>query len=431
MTAFGVIAPHVGCNDRGGDVIRNRDLEAHRRTQQTQPAPSLPAVASPVGEDQWPGYRGPQRDGVVSASTIQLPWPESGPRLLWKQPVGAGHGSFAVVHGRAYTIEQRADQEVVACYAVDTGRELWAHRYPARFSEAMGGPGPRSTPTFAAGRIYALGATGVLSCLEADTGKVVWSRDILADASADNVEWAMSGSPLVADGEVYVAPGGKGASVVAYDAASGEPVWKSGSYKAGYASPVIATLRGTPHLLVFDAEGLSAYASDTGAELWHFGWKTSYDVNAGQPIVIDDASVIIASGYGSGCTLLGIGDDASVTPKWKNKNLRLKFSSAVLTGNVVYGLDEQILVALDVATGERRWKGGRYGYGQLVLIGEHLLIQCENGDLALVEATPEAHRELRRVEALANKTWNHPAVAESKLLIRNDREMRCYDLSGT
>lgn len=425
----GPISPHL---EFFRPWVHERALAEQRREQTRETVPV--AASAPVEnlETQWPEFRGLARDGVVR-SAVQLPWPEEGPRLLWEQPIGGGHGSFAIVGGRAYTIEQRGEDEVVACYAAESGREVWTHHYAARFNEFFGGPGPRTTPTVHKGRVFALGATGVLTCLDAASGRLHWQRNILEDAGAENLTWAVSASPLVYEARVYVVAGGQGASVVAYDETSGEPVLKGGDRKAGYASPMIATLAGTMHLLVFDGAGLSAYAPADLGELWHFSWKTSNDVNAGQPIVVGDREVFISSAYGHGCALLRVtGSDGrlAVEQVWFDRNLKLKFSSAVLRDGYVYGLDNDILTCVDVQNGKQLWKGGRYGYGQLVLADPFLIVQCESGDLALVEATPQGHRELSRVEALGSRTWNHPAVADGKLLVRNDRRMMCYDIGA-
>ncbi|MFW6125164.1 MAG: PQQ-binding-like beta-propeller repeat protein [Pirellulales bacterium] len=408
-------------------------LEAHREAQHNEPTPSLPAPADVDPHTQWPAFRGPQRDGVVRSGALALPWPEDGPKLLWRQPIGGGHGSFSIHAGRAYTLEQRGEQEVVACYALADGQELWTHRDEAHFQETMGGPGPRSTPTVDADRVYALGATGVLNCLDAVTGQALWTTNILADAQADNVHWGMAGSPLVYGDLVIVAPGGPVASVIAYDKHTGKPVWTGGTHTAGYSSPMLATLAGRMQLLVLDGESLTAYSPDDGAVLWHFPWPTYNGINASQPIGLDENRVFISSGYGQGAALLRVtaaDDRFQVEPVWSNKVIELKFTSALLHEGYVYGLDQNILTCVNPETGKRAWKGGRYGFGQLILAGGFLIIQCEDGDLALVEATPEAHRELSRVAAIEGRTWNHPALADGKLLVRNDREMACFDLSA-
>jgi len=408
-----------------------RALEQHREQQRRVAAPELPKVEIVERLPDWPGFRGPLGDGIVRAGLRSLPWSEGGPRRLWKQPVGGGHGSFAIGAGRAFSIEQRGEDEVVASYALTSGRELWTHRYPAHFESAMSAPGPRSTPAIDGARVYAQGASGVLSCLNASTGELLWSRNILADAGAKNLQWGMAGSPLVAQGRVYAAPGGEHGAVIAYDAVSGEPVWRSGSRRAGYSSPMLVRLAGTPQLLVFDGEGLTAYAPNDGAELWHHPWETDFGVNAAQPIVVDGEHVFISSGYGRGCTLLRIlrrEGRLEAQTVWENRNLKLKYTSGVLLDGHIYGADESIFVCLNVRTGERAWKGGRYGFAHVLLAGRRLLIQCDNGDLALVEATPEAYREIARSPALDGTTTNPPALGEGKLIVRNASEMISFSL---
>jgi outer membrane protein assembly factor BamB len=397
-----------------------------------------PVAAAPVTVPRptaaaWPGFRGSLRDGIVREASLALDWAASAPRLMWKQPVGGGESSFAIAWGRAYTMEQRGGDEAITCYDLGSGRELWTARYPGRFTpDAMGLSGPRATPTIAGDRVYALGATGVLSCVRADTGKLIWRRNALEDAEAQNITWGMAGSPLVYRGKVYVGPGGRNTAVIAYDARTGEPVWKSGDHKAGYASPMLARLANVQHLLVFDGDGLSAYHPETGKPLWHYPWITDFGVNASQPVVVDHQHVLLSSAYDRGAALLKVaqvGEGLGVEPVWTNKNLKLKAGGAVLHKGFIYGPDDAILVCIDPRTGERCWKGGRYGYSQVLLAADRLVIQCQNGDLAMVAATSEGHREVSRVSALDGETWNYPAIGEGKLLLRNDREMMCYDLS--
>ena len=250
----------------------------------------------------------------------------------------------------------------------------------------------------------------------------------------------MSASPLIVDNLVFTVPGGEQASVLAYDRNNGKIVKKLGNASAGYSSPVVATLLGIPQLLVFDAAGLSSYQPKSGQLLWHYPWETYQNINVAQPLVVDDEHLFISSGYGVGGALIrltkkqteGLENTAAASYEptliWKNRRLRLKFSSAVIKDHFIYGLDENILTCLDAKTGKRQWKAGRYGYGQIVLMDSYLLIQCENGDLAIVRANPSEHQEIDRVAALDNKTWNHPALSQGFLLIRNDRKMMCFDL---
>lgn len=403
---------------------------------------STPSDFTLVSEDDWPAFRGLFRDGIVRSSQFAMPWDKKiGPTLHWTRPVGGGLGSFAITGDLIYTLEQRKDQEAVACYQLRTGDLHWIHSYQAHFEELLGGPGPRTTPAIRDGRVYTIGATGIFLCLDALTGKEIWKRDILKDANAPNLQWAVSASPLIMDNLVFTVPGGKQASVLAYDRNTGKIVKKLGKASAGYSSPVVATLLEIPQLLVFDAAGLSSYQPKSGHLLWHYPWETTQNINVAQPLVVDDEHLFISSGYGVGCALIRLtkkqteglentAAESSYEPTlvWKNRKLRLKFSSAVIKDHFIYGLDENILTCLDAKTGKRQWKAGRYGYGQIVLMDPYLLIQCENGDLAIVRANPEEHQEIDRVTALDNKTWNHPALSQGFLLIRNDRKMMCFDL---
>ena len=214
-------------------------------------------------------------------------WPAHGLTPLWKQPIGAGYASFVAARGRAYTIEQRGPNEVVAAYDVRSGRELWKQAWRGDFREVMGGDGPRATPTLSAGFLYVLGAEGELRCLEASSGQVIWRTNILEDNGASNVQWGMSAAPLVVDDTVIVLPGGSGGrSIVAYDRRTGERVWSAENDRAAYASPMLVTLAGTRQILVFTASRLMGLSPDRGQVLWEFPWTTPYSVNAAQPIVI-------------------------------------------------------------------------------------------------------------------------------------------------
>lgn len=396
----------------------------------------------------YPGFLGADRTGVVRNVKLARDWQAHAPKELWRKPVGLGWSAFAVQGKFAVTQEQRGPQEAVVCYDLLDGRELWVHLDEAHFQEAMGGNGPRATPTISGGQVFALGATGVLNCLEGATGKVVWTTNILADASARNIMWGMSGSPLVYDKLVVVNPGGlAGASVVAYDRATGKPVWKAGSGQAGYSSPTLATVCGLKQVVVFNGPGIEAYAAADGAALWSFPWVTnnSQMINVSQPIVLagDKAKqqVFIASGYGKGCALLEVSrenpeaepqatDKFSVQEVWANRQLKAKFTNTVARNGYVYGLDEKILCCLELATGEKKWKerAGQYDYGQIILVEDDILVQAESGEVALVEATPERFHEWTRFQPLTNKTWNNPALAGRYLLVRNDREAACYEL---
>jgi len=382
----------------------------------------------------WTDYRGPARDGHYDESNILTQWPAEGLPVLWKQPIGGGYASFVVAEGLAFTIEQRRHQEVVAAYDVETGRELWTQGWDAAFIESMGGDGPRATPTWDAGRLYALGAAGDLRCLESKTGKLIWSKNILTDNGAQNLPWGMSGAPLIVDDKVIVLPGGtSGKSVAAYNKLTGAPVWKSLNDRQAYTSPMLVTLAGKQQIIMVSASRVVGLEVGDGSLLWEYPWNTDMGINAAQPIVIDKTHFFISSGYGKGAGLVEVnGNGSSFTARkvWENNLMKNKFNSSVLYNGYVYGLDEGILTCLNVETGERKWKGGRYGYGQVILASGHLVVITDQGELVLVKATPDQYTEVAKFSAIEGKTWNYPAIAGGRLLVRNQTQMACFNLSS-
>jgi outer membrane protein assembly factor BamB len=416
-------------------------LEADRARQRAAAPPLEPPPVAPVPvrtpekiqpAAYWTDFRGPNRAGVYGQTEIDGVWPSAGLPRLWKQPVGGGYASFTVGEGRAYTIEQRRDREAVTAYDVPTGRELWAFTYPALFDEVLGGPGPRATPVYHEGLLYSLGANGDFYCLSAKTGKAKWSKNILADNGAKNAHWAMSGSPLIIDETVIVTPGGaNGKSMVAYNRLTGEPVWRTLNDRAAYTSPILATLAGRRQIIWISAERAVGVAVEDGKLLWEYPFPAQMDMNCSQPVVVDGGSVLLSSAQGPGAALLEItktGDAFAARALWKNNRLKNKFNSSVLYQGYVYGFDEAILACVDAKTGELKWKGGRYGYGQVLLAGGYLVVVTEEGDVVLVRATPEGHQELARFPAIEGRTWNIPAIDNGLLLVRNAAEMACFRL---
>jgi outer membrane protein assembly factor BamB len=424
-------------------------LEQHRQQQAAQapvataapvaeaspgasPSPGAAAPTASTGRNYWTTFRGPKRDGNYEAAPVLTSWPSGGLSPIWKQPVGLGFASFAVADGRAFTIEQRRGQEVVAAYDIGTGREIWKQGWNAQYSDSTG-DGPRSTPTWDQGRLYALGATGELRCIDANTGSVIWGKNILTDNQAENLQWAMAASPLIVDDKVIVLPGGtSGKSVVAYNKMTGAPVWKVLNDRQAYVSPMLVELAGRRQIVVVSASRVVGLAPENGALLWNYPWDTDMGINVSQPVMVDRSRFFISSGYGKGAALVevkGSGSTFTATTIWENINMKNKFNSSVLHNGYVYGLDEGILTCLDVNTGERKWKGGRYGYGQVILASGHLILTSDSGDLALVKATPDQYTEVARFSALQGQTWNYPAIADGRLLVRNANEMAAYDIS--
>lgn len=395
----------------------------------------------------WGEYRGPARDGLVRDVPGNVDWSAT-PKELWRHPVGAGWSSFSIAEAALpssspdepaltkallLTQEQRGEKECVVAYNAETGDQIWVHEDNFRFDEAMGGLGPRATPTVNGQFVYSLGATGQLNCLKALTGEKVWATNILEDAESKNLEWAMAGSPLVVGNKVIVNPGGKkGRSAIAYDKTSGEQIWASGNYRASYTAPTLATLHGKEQVIVYGGNGPVGHDLETGEELWSFKWENDPKVNAAIPTIVDESSIMIGCGYGIGSALLRFSleaDSWEVTTDWESKRLKLKFNAPVRKGDYVYGLDEGILTCINLKTGKPEWKRGRYGYGQVLLCGDVIIVQAESSEVAFVSATPEKHIELNRFEAIEGKSWNHPVVWNGRLFVRNEKEAACFALN--
>jgi len=413
---------------------RNAVLEAHL-ARQNAGASDKPAEIQ-IGRYDVLEYRGPRRDGVVEGPRLARDWSAHPPRLVWRQPVGGGYASFVVAGPLVITIEQRRENEAVVAYDFETGRQRWVHDYPAFFSEILGGDGPRATPTIDQGKVYSLGATGVLVCLELATGRRAWSVNILEQNGSGNLDWAMSGSPLIHDGLVLVNPGNQKGTpqsrdLVALDAIDGKPRWGAGEAKAGYASPMLVTLAGTRQILLFDGAGLAGFDAAGAGELWRVAWKSDFDINAAQPVVCEDDQVLISSSSGSALIkFLQSEGKWSTTEVWKNRKMKSGYGCPVVYQGHVYGLDDNILTCLELSTGKPRWKdrAGQFGHGQMLLSGDLLVVLSETGELALVEATSERFHELGRIQAIEGKTWNNPTLVGSRIFVRNHLEMAAYDL---
>lgn len=415
-------------------------LQEFLATEETTPADAVAdkpgdaesSIGLQIAETDWPGFRGAQRNGIAHVKAGEFNWTKK-PEELWRHPVGRGWSSFSVVQGRAFTQEQRDDLECVVCYDVRTGQQIWVHQDDERFDEPLGGPGPRATPTIHDSRLYSLGATGLLNCLDATNGELLWQKNILREVDAKNIEWAMAGSPLIVGDHVIVVPGGSNAnSVIAYDRMSGEKIWSSGNDKASYAAPTFRTLLGTEQVIVFDGEGVKGYSPDSGTQFWKVAWTNGPKVNAAEPIPISDRLLFIGSGYGQGSGLVELshaGDVWTTKTLWTSRRFKLKFNAAVQKGEHAFGLDEGILACLNMRTGDQVWKRGRYGYGQILLAGDAIVVQAEDGDVAFVEATTEQFTELNRFPSLEGKTWNHPVIWNGLLLVRNGEEAVCYRLA--
>lgn len=411
-------------------------------TSNKSPASTSTAAASPIvptvdsaganASAQWSGFRGAQRDGAVRGTQIVTDWSRSAPQEMWRRPVGPAWSSFAVSGNFIYTQEQRGADEIVSCYNLATGAPVWSHGDPARFWESNAGAGPRGTPTLDHGRVYAFGATGLLNALDARDGSVIWSRNAASDTGRKIPDWGFASSPLVIGDTVVIATAGV---LAAYDLGTGHPRWIGPKGGWGYSSPQLSVIDGVVQIVLLNGAGAIGVAPADGQPLWNHLWKSDAIV---QPAVLAGGDILIGSGSGMGAKIglrrVAITHGAAgwtAEERWTSVGLKPYFNDFVVHQGHAYGFDGSALACIDLADGQRKWKGGRYGAGQMVLLTDQsvLLVLSEQGELALVAATPGEFTELARAPALAGKTWNHPVLAGDVLLVRNDREMVAFRLA--
>jgi outer membrane protein assembly factor BamB len=398
-------------------------------TPPAAPPATTPAEMPPAIAVTWPGFRGAHRDGVTDDVRIRTDWATSPPVELWRRAIGPGWSSFAVRGDFLYTQEQRGENEIVACYRAKSGEPVWVHTDSIRFWESNGGAGPRATPTVSGERVYAMGATGLLNALDAATGSVIWSRNAASDTGGKVPYWGIASSPLVVGDAVIVYAGG----LAAYDRATGKPRWIGKATGDSYSSPHLATVDGVDQVVQITAEGVASVAPADGTLLWEYPWPGSSIV---QPALMAGGNFLVSTGGGTG----GLGvrriavsqkpDGWTVEERWTSPGLKPYFNDFVVHKGHAFGFDGRILSCIDLEDGQRKWKGGRYGNGQLILLPDQdlLLILSEEGELALVGATPDQFTEVARVPAIEGKTWNHPALVGDVVLVRNGEEMAAFRL---
>ena len=386
-------------------------------------------TSQPASPGDWPGFRGKDRNSLVAAAA---PPTTAAPREVWRRKVGLGWSSFTVIGNVFYTQEQRGNQECVVAYDLATGSEKWIHGDKNRFDEMAGGAGPRSTPTYADGRLFTFGPSGIINCLDAADGAVLWSKRDFAEKTPPM--WGFAAAPLVVDGLVVIGLCGVGGvRLAAFDGATGANAWRVAGGRDGYSSPQLATLHGVRQILYLDGLGLTSHEVASGKELWRYDWPGN-EPKVPTPIALDDRSVLVGMGYGRGMRRIDVLHDSgkwSAAERWASIKLKPKFNDFVVYQDHIYGLDEGVLTCISAGTGERKWKGGKYGYGQVLLTPPNLLISTEGKDgdsneIVIVPASPDEPREVLKFPAVTGKTWNHPVWAHDRLLVRNGSEMVCF-----
>lgn len=436
-----------------GRLIPQLALRWSPKPDQQLDAPTIEREDLPVDlvtttSEDFPQFLGPQRNLILAGPALDRDWSAHPPRLLWRQPIGAAWSGFSAVHGFAVTMEQRGEQELVTCYEIESGKTRWVHGVETRHETVAGGTGPRCTPTIESGRVYALGATGILRCLDGATGKLLWQDAILErygvtpETDLAAVNWGRSASPLIV-GDLLIVPwggpkDGPCVSLAAYDKVTGDVKWKGGASQVSYASPSYVTLGGTPQILIVNESDVSGHRLEDGTVLWSHEWPggSSSNASASQAVAVGDNEVLLSKDYGIGAALIALTPSAnnawSTRTIWQRSGaLKTKFTNVVVREGLVFGLSDGILECVELATGKQLWKDrrrGDFGHGQVLLVGDTLLVQAESGEVVMVDPQREGLEILGRFAALSDQTWNNLCLFGRFLLVRNSVEAACFEL---
>lgn len=397
-----------------------------------------PAPRTAATDAGWPQFLGPTRDGRAPAGPFRTDWDKKAPQQIWTAPVGGGFSSFAVVGGKLYTQDRQGDTERVLAFDASTGAALWQHAYPADYGGVGYGTGPRATPTVDGTRVYTVGATGQLLCLDVSaTPRVVWQKHLPTEFDARPPQWGYAGSPLIDGENVIVTAGGKKGAVVALDKLTGAVRWTAGTNPPGYSSPVAATIGGVKCYFALTGNALLCVRAD-GAVMGTYPWPTQYEGNIATPLVLDDY-VFISAAYGMGCAMLrakAAGDAVTLEPVYsrRNKPLRTHHSTAVAVGRHLYGFDTESgrLTCIAIADGlpVEAWDAAGVKKGSLILVGGHLVVLTQGGDLMLVEATPDEFRPVASIPLgfAGEQNWALPVVVDGRLYVRGPERVVCFDV---
>lgn len=395
--------------------------------------------------DDFPQFLGPHRTGRIDHVTLAQDWKATPPKQLWKQPIGAGWSAFSAVNGFAVTMEQRGPKELVTCYEIATGKLIWSHATETRHETVPGGIGPRSTPTIAGGMVYALGATGEFVCLQGTDGTVLWRHNLLElfhvspGTDESGVAWGRSGSPLVVADRVIVPAGGPAGgpyvSLAAFNRLTGELAWEAGGEQVSYSSPILTTLDGVAQIICVHEKSVTGNDPQTGKQLWSIEWigNSTQNANVSQPVPFGENHLLLSKGYGQGAAAVKVAakspTEFTISDLWRDRTvLKTKFTNVVVYQDHAYALSDGILECIELATGKRRWKQGRFGQGQILGVGDVILVQAESGEIVMVAAKPDGMNELSRFPAIEGTTWNNLCLYGKRLLVRNSQEAACFEL---
>lgn len=379
-------------------------------------------------ETDWPQFLGPRRDGTAPDGGLVAAWLEAGLKVLWRARVGEGYSGVAAVDERLYSMDSTDGAEFLLALRASDGGELWRLRTGSSPGDVYGGLGPRVTPSVEAGTVFTVTGGGELLAVAGATGRPLWRRNLRDELGWRRPAEGAAGSPLVADGRVYVIIGGSGGrALAAFDRGTGKTLWATQDDNTSYSSAVRWDHAGVAQVLFLAGSTLFSLEPASGRLLWRHPWATHDSVNVATPLVVPPDRVFISSGYDQGAALIQVRRRADgsleAAELWRSRELRNHFSNSVYHGGAFYGFDNAFLKAIDAATGRALWRERGFGQGSLALLGAHLAILSEDGELALAEADPKALTVRARQAVLSGRCWTPPSVARGRIYLRSASEI--------
>ncbi len=384
---------------------------------------------------EWPQWQGPTRDNISQETGWLKNWPEGGPDIVWRIPIGEGYSGISIVDGRIYTMHSEGEDEFAVCLDASDGAEIWRSRTDDNYQSGEGS-GPRSTPAVDGDRVYVLSAKGKLYGLDAGNGEKVWGHDFVTEFESGIPGFGFSTSPIIEGDSLLIEAGGKdGKSIVAFDKGTGAILWTSHTDGAGYSSPIVIDSNGVRQAIFLTGKSLVSVSPADGTIYWkHVPWPSGNDINAAVPILLPGDRIFVSAAYDKGSVLLQMksdGDEMSVEEVWRSHDVMENWmSSSVLLGEYLYGFDEIILKCIEAKTGEQKWAHRGFDRGTLLLADGHLIILGEGGNLGIAEANPSEYKGVAETQLLEGRCFTPPTFVGGKLYLRNQKELVCVDLSA-
>lgn len=374
----------------------------------------------------WPNFRGPNHDGISKETGWTTEWPADGPKVLWKAKVGMGFSAVTVANGKAFTQGNTKDEDTIFCFDANNGTALWKHTYAAPLDPKYYEGGTSATPTVDGDRVYTISKRGIIHCLGAADGKVIWTKNLQEELGAKIPEWGFAGSFFI-EGDLAIL--NVGSAGTALDKKTGNVIWTSGKEESGYSTPIPYDAGGERAVMFAIKQDVIAVKIKDGKELWRFPWKTQYDVNAANPI-LSGSKVFISSGYNRGGGVFDISQNPPAKV-WENKNMRNHMASSVLWQGHLYGVDENQLRCVVFDTGEVKWTDKVSGKGSLIIADGKLVVLSERGELIVANPSPEGFKPITRAQVVGGKCWAAPTLANGKIYVRTGPgDVVCVDVSG-